>query len=82
MPKVFRITGEMRIGGEWKKFTIEWPGLCKEHVLERVYSVLGSRYKLKRFEIRIHKVEEISPEEVKNRYVKELLEIDTLYVTR
>jgi len=69
----------MRIKGVWQKFTIEWPGLDEKHVIERVYSVLGSRHKLKRSEIKIIKVIEISPEEVEDRYVKDLLELGALY---
>ncbi|MCD6357631.1 MAG: 50S ribosomal protein L18a [Thermoprotei archaeon] len=80
--RVYRISGMMKLYrlGEWRKFTLEIPALRPEHAVERVYSELGSRHKLKRSHIKILKVEEISEEEVTKPYVKELLSLDRIVV--
>jgi len=73
--KIYRVTGKMRIGDTWQKFTMEIRALKKEHALEKVYSDLGSRHKLKRVHIRIEKVEEISPDEVTRPHIIQLLRL-------
>ncbi|RLE59841.1 MAG: 50S ribosomal protein L18a [Thermoprotei archaeon] len=78
--KVYLIEGKMLIAGKWSKFSMELTGIRKEHVIEKVYSLLGSRHKLKRDHIRITDIKEISPNEVKNRYVSDLLKADKLVI--
>lgn len=73
--KIYRVTGKMRIGDTWQKFTMEIRALKKEHALEKVYSDLGSRHKLKRVHIHIEKVEEISPDEVTRPHIIQLLRL-------
>ncbi|MCE4602860.1 MAG: 50S ribosomal protein L18a [Desulfurococcales archaeon] len=66
--KVFKVSGEMMLSHdrfpEWRKFTIYVRALKPEHAVEKVYSELGSRHKLRRYHIRIRSVEEVSLEEV------------------
>ncbi|RLF16990.1 MAG: 50S ribosomal protein LX [Thermoprotei archaeon] len=73
--KIFRIRGKMLIGDSWQKFSLEVRALRKEHALEKVYSNLGSRHKLKRAHIKIEKIEEISPEEVTKPELIQLLRL-------
>jgi len=68
--KNFRIEGKMLISGNWRKFRMEVRALRVEHALEKVYSELGSRHKLKRSHIKIDNVREVSPDELENRYVR------------
>lgn len=49
---------------------MEVRALRVEHALEKVYSELGSRHKLKRSHIKIDNVREVSPDELENRYVR------------
>ncbi len=70
--KNYRVIGKMLIGGEWQKFTFEARGLSKKHVIERVYSELGSRHKLKRSHIKIERIEEIPPEEIRNPLLRQI----------
>ncbi len=70
--KNFRIEGKMLVAGKWQKFKVEVRALRAEHALEKVYSDLGSRHKLKRSHIRIEKIVEIPPEELENPYIREL----------
>ena len=71
--KVFRVEGEMLIAHdrypEWRKFTKYVRALKPEHAVERVYSELGSRHKLRRKHIRVLRVEEVPLEEVDDLYI-------------
>ncbi|MCE4604640.1 MAG: 50S ribosomal protein L18a [Aeropyrum sp.] len=68
--KVYRIVGEMMLSHdrfpEWREFEVYIRALKPEHAVEKVYSDLGSRHKLRRKHIRISKVEEVDPEEVED----------------
>jgi len=76
--KVYRIHGIMRIKNSWQKFTLELTGLKERDVIEEVYSLLGSRHKLKRSHIKIIKIEEISPEDVEDIKIRKILSLDKL----
>ncbi len=82
--KVFRIYGYMLIGHdsipEWRKFIKEIRALKLEHALEKLYSELGSRHKVKRSHIKILKVEEISPEQALDKYVRDLSSLTSMVV--
>lgn len=68
--KIFKIKGRMLLSHdrlpEWRDFTLYVRALKKEHALERVYSELGSRHKLKRYHIKIEEVREVSLDEVED----------------
>lgn len=57
--KTFELKGKMRIKNRWTKFTMTVKALKLEHAFEKVYSLLGSRHKLKRFDIKIEEVKEL-----------------------
>ena len=66
--RVYRVSGRALFSHdrypEWRKFKVYVRALRVEHAVEKVYSELGSRHKLKRFHIRIESVEEVPLEEV------------------
>jgi large subunit ribosomal protein LX len=74
--KVYRITGFMLIGQDkypqWVKFVKEIRALKPEHAIERLYSELGSKHKVKRANIKIVDIVEIKPEEAEDRLVRDL----------
>lgn len=78
--KVYRVTGKMLISHdrfpEWRKFTMYVRALKQEHALERVYSLLGSRHKLRRRHIRIEEVREVPLEEVEDLAVLRLSQLE------
>jgi len=82
--KIFRIYGYMLIGHdsvpEWRKFVKEIRALKLEHALEKLYSELGSKHKVKRTHIKILKVEEISPDQAVDRYVKDLSSLTRMVI--
>jgi len=82
--KVFRIYGYMLIGHdsvpEWRKFVKEIRALKLKHALEKLYSELGSKHKVKRAHIKILKVEEIPPDQAIDRYVRDLSSLTKMVI--
>ena len=76
--RVYRVIGHMRIKMQWQKFVIDVPATKPSEAIEKVYSDLGSRHKLKRNLIRIESIREISKDEVRKREVLQLLSLESL----
>lgn len=78
--KTYRVNGVALFSPDkvrfWQKFSLEVRALSREEALEKVYSLMGSKHKLKRKHIKILDVVEISPEEAKKRIVKELAKLE------
>ncbi len=70
--KVFRVTGEIKKPNFHTNFRKEIRALKPEDAVETVYKEIGSKHRAKRFQIKIVKVEEISPEEIENPVIKKL----------
>ncbi|TEU04361.1 50S ribosomal protein L18a [Candidatus Bathyarchaeota archaeon] len=70
--KVFRVTGEIKKPNLHTNFRKEIRALKPEDAVETVYKEIGSKHRAKRFQIKIVKVEEISPEEIENPVIKKL----------
>ena len=68
--KVFRIKGKFRMGEEMQPFTKEFRAISKENVIEKIYTDLGSRHKVKRGMIKIEEVKEIKPEEAEDKVIR------------
>ena len=75
--KVWRASGTYKKRGKTFRFSKEMISPKEAHVKERVLSELGSRHRVKRKDIAISKVEEISPEEVTNLELRKLLGVET-----
>jgi len=71
--KIFEIKGLMMLSHDsfptWHKFTVYVRALREQDALEKVFSELGSRHKLKRKHIRIESIRAVSPEEVNDARV-------------
>jgi large subunit ribosomal protein LX len=70
--KVFRVSGEIRKPNFQTEFRKEVRALKPEDAVEKVYMELGSKHRVKRFQLRISQVEEIGPEEIENVIVKKM----------
>lgn len=70
--KVFKVTGEINKPNYQTSFRKEVRALKPENAVEKVYKELGSKHRVKRFQIRIVHIEEISPEEIENPLIKKL----------
>lgn len=71
--KVFRVTGEIRKPNLETSFRKEVIALKPEQAVEKVYTELGSRHRVKRFHIKIGKVEEIPVQEIENPLIRKLI---------
>ncbi len=78
--KVYRVTGLALFSHdkfpEWRKFSIEVRAISRDHALEKIYSELGSRHKMKRRNIKIYKIEEIDPDKAENKLLRDFEKID------
>jgi len=70
--KVFRVIGEIRKPNFQTEFRKEVRALKPEDAVEKVYMELGSKHRVKRYQMTISKVEELSPEEIENVLVKKM----------
>jgi len=70
--KAYRIKGKFEMG--WMKgqiFVKEVAAKTPDEAAELLYSVIGSKHKVKRRQIKIEKIEEIPLEQVENLIVKQ-----------
>lgn len=70
--KVFRVTGEIHKPNFRTPFRKELIADKAEHAVERVYTELGSKHRVKRFHIRVDSVSEVQPNEIENPLLKKL----------
>jgi len=70
--KVFRVVGRVTKPNFQTDFRKEIRALKSEHAVERIYKEIGSKHRVRRFQIKILKVEEISTEEITDPTVRKL----------
>jgi large subunit ribosomal protein LX len=70
--KVFRVIGEIRKPNFETEFRKEVRALNPEDAVEKVYMELGSKHRVRRFQMTISKVEELAPEEIEDVLVKKM----------
>ena len=71
--KIFRVTGEINKPKLKTPFAKEVIVDKPEHAVEKVYAEIGSKHRVKRFQIKIVKVEEVSTEEIENPILKKIV---------
>jgi large subunit ribosomal protein LX len=71
--KVFRVTGEINKPNLNTPFAKEVMVAKPEHAVEKVYAEIGSKHRVKRFQIKISKVEEVPLEEIENPILKKIV---------
>jgi large subunit ribosomal protein LX len=67
--KVFKVTGSFQMGRMPQNFTKEVISKDKKDATEFILSDLGSKHKVKRWQINIADVKELKPEEVTNSII-------------
>ncbi len=70
--KIFKVTGNFKKGKSLQKFTKEIIVDNKQLAEEYVYSIMGSKHRLKRKEITIDKIEEIAIDDVTDTIIKQI----------
>jgi large subunit ribosomal protein LX len=71
--KAFKVTGEINKPNLKTPFAKEVLADKSEHAVEKVYSELGSRHRVKRHHIKVTNVEEIKPEDIENPILKKMV---------
>ncbi|MFB3888639.1 MAG: 50S ribosomal protein L18Ae [Candidatus Bathyarchaeia archaeon] len=71
--KVFRVTGEICKPNLKTPFVKEVLADKSEHAVEKVYSEIGSKHRVKRFHMTVGKVEEVPPEQISNPILKKIV---------
>ncbi|MCK5628191.1 50S ribosomal protein L18a [Candidatus Bathyarchaeota archaeon] len=71
--KVFRVIGKINKPNLQTDFCKEVLVAKPEHAVEKIYAEIGSRHRVKRFQMKILKVEEVPPEEIENPILKKMV---------
>ncbi|MCK4243632.1 50S ribosomal protein L18a [Candidatus Bathyarchaeota archaeon] len=72
--KIFRIRGEIK-KPDWKSsFRKDLRAVKQEDAIDKVYKELGSKHRVKRFQIKIISIEEITPDMTENHIIRKLSE--------
>ncbi|MBX5321721.1 MAG: 50S ribosomal protein L18Ae [Candidatus Bathyarchaeota archaeon] len=71
--KVFRVMGEIQKPNLKTPFRKEVIAVKPEHAVEKVYTELGSRHRVKRFHIKISKVEEVAPQDIEDPLIRKIV---------
>lgn len=78
--KVFRVTGKIVKPNLRTTFKKEVRALKADNAKEKIYKELGSKHRAKRFQIKIFRIEEVSPEEIESPFIKKLTLGEEAYV--
>ncbi len=70
MKKVYKITGKFLMGEKWRPFTKEIIGTTKKNAEGILLSEIGSKHRVKRRNINIQNIEEITIEQIESPVVK------------
>jgi len=72
--KVYRVSGKISKPNLRTEFSKEIRAVKPEDAVEKVYTLIGSKHRVRRFQMSISKVEEIGVDEIKNLIVRKLTE--------
>ncbi|MDR2707276.1 MAG: 50S ribosomal protein L18a [Nitrososphaerota archaeon] len=71
--KVFRVTGEINKPNLATPFSKEIIADKKEHAVEKVYTEIGSKHRVKRFQIKIEAATEVPTDQIENEILKKIV---------
>ncbi|MDR2699567.1 MAG: 50S ribosomal protein L18a [Nitrososphaerota archaeon] len=71
--KVFRVTGEINKPNLATSFAKEVLAEKSEHAVEKVYTELGSKHRIKRFQIKIEATTEVPVDKIENEVLKKIV---------
>ena len=72
--KNYRVFGQFRMGKKMHPFRKELRATNEDQVKESILSVFGSTQKVKRNLIEIEKIDEIKDDEVKNTFLRQVIQ--------
>jgi len=65
--KTYRIIGRINKPNLKSRFQKEMRAVRPEDAIEELYKIFGSKHRVKRFQIKIERVEEVSEEEIEEK---------------
>ena len=65
--KTYRIIGRINKPNLKSRFRKEMKAVKPEDAIEELYKIFGSKHRVKRFQIKIERVEEVPEEEIEER---------------
>lgn len=72
----FEVKGQLRVSArDWQGFTIEVASADEAAAIEKTFSLMGSRHRVKRQWVKIEAVRALKPEDITDHRVKYLLEV-------
>jgi large subunit ribosomal protein LX len=71
--KAYKVTGQIKKPRLSTPFVRELVADKSEHAVEKVYAEIGSRHRVKRFQIKIISSEEISVDQIENPILKKIV---------
>ena len=71
--KNYRVKGSFVMGSETQVFTKEFRAIKEEDIYEKLYSIFGSKHGIKRNQIKVDSIEEITEDEVEDPIVKAII---------
>ena len=71
--KIYRVKGTFVMGDKYHEFTKEYKATSVKDIEEKIYARFGSKHGINRNQISIKSIDEITPEEVVDPIVKEIL---------
>ena len=72
--KVYRVSGKISKPNLRTEFSKEIRAVKPEDAVEQVYTLIGSKHRVRRFQMSITKVEEIGLDEVEDLIIRKLTE--------
>jgi large subunit ribosomal protein LX len=73
LTKIYRIKGSFVMGSETQVFTKELRAIKEEEIYEKLYSIFGSKHGIKRNQVKIDSIEEITEDEIEDPIVKAII---------
>ena len=70
--KVYRVSGKINKPNFKTEFQKEVRAMNPEDATEKVYMLLGSKHRVKRFQMKIFKVEEVNPKDIKDIIIRKM----------
>jgi large subunit ribosomal protein LX len=72
--KAFRVTGKFRMGGTMTNFSKEYTAADKKLVEDKALADLGSKHRVKRKDMTIEKVEELTLDKIQDTSIRQAAE--------
>lgn len=71
--KIYRVKGKFIMGNDIQVFTKELKSINEDNVYEKIYAEFGSKHGIKRNQIKVEELNEISADEVVDPILKAIL---------